>query len=225
MSGPERLLTLVRSTVPPIHPGGYPFIGAALAVAAIGRKRPWLRGLGLAAAGANATFFRHPNRTPPSRPGVVVSAADGQVCLLEEAIPPAELGLPAVPLPRISIFLSLFDAHVQRIPVSGDVLKVEHRPGRFHSAELPEASEDNERCSVLIRTPEGHDVVAVQIAGLIARRIICDLRAGDQVQIGDTYGLVRFGSRLDTYLPAGSEILIEPGQRAVAGETVLARLP
>jgi len=102
---------------------------------------------------------------------------------------------------------------------------VEHRPGKFHSADLAAASEDNERNSVLIRTAEGHDVVVVQIAGLIARRIICDLHPGDRVAIGDTYGLIRFGSRLDTYLPAGSEILIEPGQRALAGETVLARLP
>ena len=127
--------------------------------------------------------------------------------------------------PRISIFLSQLDAHVQRTPVGGEVLAVEHRPGKFHSADLAAASEDNERNSVLIRTAEGHDVVVVQIAGLIARRIICDLHPGDRVEIGDTYGLIRFGSRLDTYLPAGSEILIEPGQRALAGETVLARLP
>jgi phosphatidylserine decarboxylase len=131
----------------------------------------------------------------------------------------------STPVPRISVFLSLFDAHVQRIPVSGEVVAVQHRPGSFHSAELAAASEDNERNSVLIRTPEGHDVVVVQIAGLIARRIICDLQGGEQVNIGDTYGLIRFGSRLDTYLPAGSEIIIETGQRALAGETVLARLP
>lgn len=102
---------------------------------------------------------------------------------------------------------------------------MEYRPGRFHSADLAAASEDNERNSVLIRTPEGREVVVVQIAGLVARRIICDLHAGDKVAIGDTYGLIRFGSRLDTYLPAGSQILVEPGQRALAGETVLAQLP
>lgn len=225
MSGPQRLLNLVRSAVPPVHPGGYPFIAAGLAIAALGRNHRWVHRAGLAAAGANAGFFRHPNRTPPTRPGVVVAPADGQVCLVETATPPPELGMAAEPLPRISIFLSLLDAHVQRAPVGGDVIAVEHRPGRFHSADLAEASEDNERNSVLIRTPEGHEVVAVQIAGLVARRIICDLHVGDHVEIGDTYGLVRFGSRLDTYLPAGSEILIEPGQRALAGETVLARLP
>jgi len=224
-SGPERLLTLVRSAVPPVHPAGFPFIAAGLAVAALGRNHRWIRRAGLAAAGANAGFFRHPDRTPPTRPGVVVSPADGLVCLVETAVPPAELGLGALAVPRISIFLSLLDAHVQRTPVGGQVIAVEHRPGKFHSADLAAASEDNERNSVLIRTAEGHDVVVVQIAGLIARRIICDLHPGDRVDIGDTYGLIRFGSRLDTYLPAGSEILVEPGQHALAGETVLARLP
>ncbi len=225
LSGPQRLAALVRTSIPPVHSAGYPFIAAGLAAAALGRRHPWARGLGLAAAGANAGFFRHPPRTPPTEPGLVVSPADGLVCLIEEAAPPAELGLGATPVPRVSIFLSLFDAHVQRIPVGGEVLAVEHRPGSFHSAELAAASADNERNSVVIRTPEGHEVVVVQIAGLIARRIVCDLHAGDRVEIGDTYGLIRFGSRLDTYLPAGSEIVIGNGQRALAGETVLARLP
>ncbi len=224
-SGPQRLVALVRSSVPPVHSAGYPFIAAGLAVAALGRNHRWARGLGLAAAGANAGFFRHPPRTPPTRPGLVVSPADGLVCLIEEAAPPAELGLGPEPRLRVSIFLSLFDAHVQRAPVGGEVLAVVHRAGQFHSAELAAASEDNERNSVLIRTPEGHEVVVVQIAGLIARRIVCDLHAGDSVNIADTYGLIRYGSRLDTYLPAGSELIIENGQRALAGETVLARLP
>lgn len=224
-SGPQRVIALVRSTVPPVHPAGYPFIAAGLAVAALGRHHRWVRGLGLAAASANAGFFRHPPRTPPTRPGVVVAPADGQVCLLENAAPPPELGLGTEPVPRISIFLSLLDAHVQRAPVGGEVVTVAHRPGRFHSAELPEASDENERNSVVIRTPEGHDVVAVQIAGLLARRIVCDVHQGDHVGIGDTYGLIRYGSRLDTYLPAGSEVLIELGQRSLAGETVIARLP
>lgn len=224
-SGPQRLAALVRTSVPPVHHAGYPFIAAGVATAALGRNHPWLRSVGLAAAAANAGFFRHPTRTPPTKPGLVVSPADGLVCLIEDAAPPAELGLDATPVPRISVFLSLFDAHVQRIPVGGEVVAVEHRPGSFHSAELAVASEDNERNSVLIRTPEGHDVVVVQIAGLIARRIVCDLHGGEHVTIGDTYGLIRYGSRLDTYLPAGAEIVIETGQRALAGETVLARLP
>ena len=224
-SGPQRLVALVRSSVPPIHRAGLPFISAGLAVAAVGHRNRWVRRAGLAAAAANAGFFRHPPRTPPSRPGVVVAPADGLICLIEDAVPPAELGLGIGPVPRVSIFLSLLDAHVQRMPVGGEVLDVQYRPGSFHSADLAAASEDNERNSVLIRTPEGQDVVVVQIAGLVARRIVCDVHRGDKVAIGDTYGLIRFGSRLDTYLPAGSQILVEPGQRALAGETVLAQLP
>jgi phosphatidylserine decarboxylase len=156
---------------------------------------------------------------------VVVSPADGLVCLIQDAVPPAELGLPDTPLPRVSIFLSVLDAHVQRAPIGGEVVAVAHRPGRFHSAELEAASEDNERNSVVIRTPEGVQVIAVQIAGLVARRIVCDARVGDKLAIGETYGLIRFGSRLDTYLPAGSKLLVSRGQRALAGETVLAELP
>ena len=224
-SGPQRLLALVQTSIPPIHRGGLPFVSAGLAVAVLGRNNRWVRRVGLAAAGANAAFFRHPPRTPPNRPGVVVAPADGLVCLVDTVAPPPEVGLGSQPITLISIFLSLFDAHVQRIPVSGEVLAVAYRPGRFHSAELPVASEDNERNSVVIRTPEGQHVVVVQIAGLIARRIVCDLHIGDHVEIGDTYGLIRYGSRLDTYLPPGSEVLIESGQRALAGETVLARLP
>jgi phosphatidylserine decarboxylase len=224
-SGPQRLAALVRSTVPPVHSAGIPFIAAGMAVAALGRNHRWVRRAGLAAAGANAGFFRHPDRTPPPRPGLVVAPADGLVCLIEEAAAPPELGRGSELVPRISIFLSLLDAHVQRAPVGGEVLAVEHRPGSFHSADLAAASADNERNSVVIRTPEGHEVVVVQIAGLIARRIICDVHPGESVKIGDTYGLIRFGSRLDTYLPAGSEVLIELGQHSLAGETVLARLP
>lgn len=224
-SGPARFLALVRSSVPPMHPAGLPFVGASLAVAALGRKKRWLRGAGLAAAAANAAFFRHPPRVAPTRPGVVVAPADGLVCLIEEAIPPAELGLAATPLPRISIFLSVLDAHVQRAPVGGEVVAVVHRPGKFVSAELEAASEDNERNSVVIRTPGGVDVIAVQIAGLVARRIVCEAKIGDKLPIGQTYGLIRYGSRLDTYLPAGSNVLVTKGQRALAGETVLAELP
>ena len=224
-SGPERLAALVRTTIPPMHSAGLPFVGASLALAALGHKRPWLHRAGLTAAAANAAFFRHPPRVPPTRPGLIVAPADGLICLIEDALPPAELGLPATPLPRISIFLSIFDAHVQRAPISGEVVAVQHRPGAFGSAELEAASEDNERNSVLIRTAEGADVIAVQIAGLVARRIVCDAKAGDKLTIGDTYGLIRFGSRLDTYLPAGSNILVSNGQRALAGETVLAELP
>jgi phosphatidylserine decarboxylase len=223
--GPQRLLSLLRSTVPPVHPAGLPFISAGLGLALAGRRYRWLRWAGLLTAGACAGFFRHPPRMPPTRPGVVVAPADGLICLIDSAAPPAELELGDAELPRVSIFLSLLDAHVQRAPVSGEVIAVHHRPGRFGSADLAAASDDNERISMRIRTDGGVEIVAVQIAGLLARRIVCDVHAGDKLSIGDTYGLIRFGSRLDTYLPAGTELLVSVGQRAVAGETVLAELP
>jgi phosphatidylserine decarboxylase len=219
------MLELVRSSVPPIHPAGWPFIWAGLAVAAVGYRSRWLRGAGLLAAGACAGFFRHPPRVPPTRAGAVVAPADGVICVIDQATPPAELSMGDAPRPRVSIFLSILDAHVQRAPVSGEVVAVQHRPGQFLSADLPSASTDNERTSVVIRTATGADVVAVQVAGLVARRIVCDAHVGDRVAIGDTYGLIRFGSRLDTYLPPGAEPIVAVGQRAVAGETVLADLP
>jgi phosphatidylserine decarboxylase len=222
---PQHVLSLLRQTVPPVHPAGLPFISAGLGLALVGRRSRWLRRTGLLAAGACAGFFRHPPRVPPTRPGVVVAPADGQVCLIESAAPPPELEMGDTELTRVSIFLSVFDAHVQRAPVSGEVIAVQHRPGLFGSADLPVASESNERNSVRIRTEDGIDIVAVQIAGLVARRIVCNTRVGDKLSMGDTYGLIRFGSRLDTYLPPGAELLVSPGQRAVAGETVLAQLP
>jgi phosphatidylserine decarboxylase len=229
-------LELVRSTVPPVHPAGRPFIAAGLAVAftgavggaLTGRDYRWLRRAGLLAAGACAAFFRHPPRVPPTRPGAVVAPADGLICVIDAAAPPAELGMGDAALTRVSIFLSLLDAHVQRAPVSGEVIDVQHRPGRFGSADLASASTENERTSVRIRTDhgaEGPEVVVVQIAGLLARRIVCDAHVGDKLSIGDTYGLIRFGSRLDTYLPAGAEPVVKVGQRAIGGETVLADLP
>ncbi|CAM4148545.1 phosphatidylserine decarboxylase [Mycobacterium basiliense] len=230
---PQHLLALIRSTIPPVHPAGRPFISAGLAVAsagvlgqaATGRSLRWIRGAGLLTAAACAGFFRHPPRVPPSRPGAIVAPADGVVCVIDAAAPPAELSMGDTPLPRVSIFLSVFDAHVQRAPVSGEVVAVQHRPGRFGSADLPAASDDNERTSVRIRTTSGTEVVAVQIAGLVARRIVCEAHVGDKLSIGDTYGLIRFGSRLDTYLPPGTEPVVRVGQRAIAGETVLADLP
>ncbi|MFW3115151.1 phosphatidylserine decarboxylase [Mycobacterium haemophilum DSM 44634] len=224
---------MVRSAVPPVHPAGHPFISAGLAVASAGvmgqavtgRDLRWLRRAGLLAAGACAAFFRHPPRVPPTRAGVVVAPADGVICVIDSAAPPAELSMGDLPLPRVSIFLSLLDAHVQRAPVSGEVIAVQHQPGRFGSADLTSASIENERTSVRIRTTSGAEVVVVQIAGLLARRIVCDAHLGDKLTIGDTYGLIRFGSRLDTYLPPGTEPVVQVGQRAVAGETVLADLP
>ncbi|HYO04550.1 MAG TPA: phosphatidylserine decarboxylase [Mycobacterium sp.] len=220
----SRFVDLVRSTVPPVHPAGLPFIAGGLGLAAAGRKHGWVRNAGLTAAGACALFFRHPPRVPPTRPGVVVAPADGLVTLIERVRPPAELNMPDVPMTRVSIFLSIFDAHVQRTPVAGEVITVKYRPGQFRSADKDTASEVNECNGVWFRTADGVDVAAVQIAGLIARRIVCNARIGDKVALGETYGLIRFGSRLDTYFPEDARVLVEIGQRAIGGETVLAEL-
>lgn len=221
----QRFIELVRSTVPPLHPAGLPFIAGGLGLAAAGRNRRWLRNAGLGAASFSALFFRHPPRVPPTRAGVIVAPADGLVTLLDTAVPPAELGIGDAPMKRISIFLSVFDAHVQRAPVAGEVVAVQHRPGKFLSADKDTASEDNERNSMWLRTEDGVDIVAVQIAGLVARRIVCSAHAGDKLGLGETYGLIRFGSRLDTYFPTDARVLVESGQRAIGGETVLAELP
>jgi len=223
-TGLGHLADLVRDAVPPLHPAGLPFVAAPLAVAVLGRRRPWLRRAALTSAAACAAFFRHPHRVPPNRPGVVVSPADGQVALVDTAVPPAELNLGDVAVPRVSIFLSVLDVHVQRTPVSGTVREIVYRRGQFRSADLPEASAVNERNSMILETGSGQLVTVVQIAGLLARRIVCEAKAGDSLTIGDTYGLIRFGSRVDTYFPAGTRPLVEPGQRTIGGETVLAEL-
>ncbi|MFF0493901.1 phosphatidylserine decarboxylase [Nocardia sp. NPDC003482] len=223
-TGLGHVADLVRDAIPPLHPAGLPFVAAPLAVAVAGRKRAWVRRAGLTAAAASAAFFRHPDRVPPNRPGVVVAAADGRIALVDTAAPPAELNLGPAELPRVSIFLSVLDVHVQRTPVSGAVREIAYRRGQFRSADLPEASDANERNSMVLETDAGQLVTVVQIAGLLARRIVCDAAVGDKLTIGDTYGLIRFGSRVDTYFPAGTRLLVEPGQRTIGGETVLAEL-
>ena len=181
--------------------------------------------VGLSATAGSAAFFRAPARVRPEGGGLVVAPADGLVSLIMDAPPPPELGLDPTPLVRVSIFLSIFDVHIQRIPIDGVIREVAYRPGAFLSADLDKASEVNERNSLVIESTVGGQVVVTQIAGLIARRIVSDVHNGAAVQTGDTYGLIRFGSRVDTSLPAGSELIIRQGQRAIGGETVLARLP
>jgi phosphatidylserine decarboxylase len=229
------LIGLIRSTIPPIHHGGRPIIlgaaagtvGARFILRAVGLKRAGraVGTLGLAATAGSAAFFRAPIRVRPLADGLVVAPADGLVSLIEQAPPPVELGLDPAPRLRVSIFLSIFDVHVQRIPIDGRITGIVYRPGSFLSADLDKASEVNERNSLVIESSFGGQVVVTQIAGLIARRIVSDVSQGAAVQTGDTYGLIRFGSRVDTYLPAGSELIVRQGQRAIGGETVLARLP
>jgi phosphatidylserine decarboxylase len=151
----------------------------------------------------------------------VVSPADGRVSMVTEALPPAELGLGNRPLPRVSIFMSVFNCHVNRSPVAGRVERIAYRPGIFINAELDKASEDNERNSLVIGTPNGR-IGVIQIAGLVARRIVCFVKEGQPIGAGERFGLIRFGSRLDVFLPEGTKALVAEGQTAIAGETILA---
>ena len=169
-------------------------------------------------------FFRDPPRLVPQRAGLFVAPADGLVQSVRYAVPPPELGLGFQPLTRVSIFLSVFDVHINRIPCDGMVEVVAHHPGKFISAGSDKSSDENERQAVLLRLDDGRKVALVQIAGLVARRIVCELRPNRRVRAGERYGLIRFGSRTDVYLPDGVQPLVAPGQRMIGGETVIADL-
>ncbi len=209
----------------PLHRAGWPFVAVFAAATAL-LAWWWLPFgvVGLLLTLWCAWFFRDPPRVTPTRPGLVISPADGRVQAIVAAVPPAELGLGGEARVRISIFLSLFDVHINRVPADGTVLRTAYRAGRFVNAALDKASEDNERMAVALRLPDGRALAFVQIAGLVARRIICTLRAGQVVLAGERFGLIRFGSRADIYLPAGIAPLVVVGQRTVGGETVLADL-
>ena len=223
-TGLRHLRDLAQQTIPPLHPAGLPFVAGGAAVALVARRRPWVARPAWALTAACAAFFRHPGRVPPTRPGVVVAAADGEVALVDTAVPPPELGLGSDPLPRVSTFLSVFDVHVQRAPVAGKLTRSIYVPGAFLNAAMDKASEDNERRAIVIELPDGEEIACVQIAGLVARRIITFAGEGDILGVGQRYGLIRFGSRVDVYLPPGKTALVSVGQRAVAGETVFADL-
>jgi phosphatidylserine decarboxylase len=167
-------------------------------------------------------FFRDPERVPPGQAGAVVAPADGRIVSIAPIVPPAELGLGALPRWRVSIFLSVLDVHVNRIPIDGTVTRIAYRHGLFVNASLDKASDQNERNALAIRLADGRDVAVVQIAGLIARRIVCDLREGELVRTGARFGIIRFGSRTDLYLPEGVRPLVAEGQTMVGGETVVA---
>ncbi len=209
----------------PIHRAGWPFVAIFLVVSlALGYAAEPLFWLGLVATAWCVYFFRDPPRQTPQRAGLVVAPADGRIQWVGPATPPAELGLGDGQLTRISIFLNIFDVHINRIPVDGTVTKLEYHPGKFLNAALDKASEDNERQSALIETADGQRLGVVQIAGLVARRIVCDLKDGQEVLAGERFGLIRFGSRTDLFLPDGVAPLVAVGQRAVGGETVFADL-
>jgi phosphatidylserine decarboxylase len=209
----------------PINRAGWPFIAAAFVVAvALGFLWPPLFWLGFLATAFCVYFFRDPPRVTPSREGLVVSPADGRLEMIEQAAPPSELDMGDEPLARVSVFLNVFDVHVNRVPLGGEVTAVSYRPGKFLNAALDKASEENERMSVKLQGDDGRQIAFVQIAGLVARRIKCDLKQGDEVATGQVFGLIRFGSRMDVYLPPRVQPLVALGQRMVAGETVIADL-
>lgn len=216
------ILDSVRRQMVPIHKEGYPFI-AGFAVLALILSWLWAP---LGWIGAIITvwciyFFRDPVRVTPIDDNLVVSPADGVVCLLGPAVPPPELGLGTEPMERICVFMSVFDCHVNRMPVAGRVARIAYKPGLFLNADLDKASEDNERNGFVIESNQGR-IGMVQIAGLIARRIVCFVHEGENLGAGERVGLIRFGSRVDVYLPAGARVNVGLGTIAIAGETVLA---
>ncbi len=209
-----------------IHHEGKIFIFAFLVVTVL---LFWVGAAALGCIGVVLTawctyFFRDPVRYPPQRAGLILATGDGVVQKIEKVAPPAELELEDEELTRISIFLNVFNVHVQRVPIDGKITTVHYRPGAFFNADMDKASEENERQSVVLETEDGKQVVFVQIAGLVARRIKCYLGRGQEVKAGERYGIIRFGSRCDIYLPKGVNPLVSVGQITVGGETVVADL-
>lgn len=215
----------VRSSVSPPHKAGYPFIIGGLAAVFLGL---WLwyplAWLGLIFTVFCLYFFRDPERVLPPRANVFVAPADGLVTSIGPAIPPAELGLGIEPMLRVAIFLSVLDVHVNRAPIAGIVSRIAYHPGKFLNAADDKASDENERNSLLLRLAGGQEVAVVQIAGLIARRIVCEVSEGQVLLAGERIGIIRFGSRTDLYMPAGTLPLVALGQRMTGGETVIAEL-
>jgi phosphatidylserine decarboxylase len=215
----------LRLALAPPHPAGYRLIAAGIAVFFVGLPlAAWLAWSGLLFTLFCLYFFRDPDRVPPARRGLALAPADGRVVSIATAAAPKELGLGTAPRWRVSIFLSVLNVHVNRMPVEGTVIRTAYRHGKTLNAALDKASDENERNALAVRLPDGRDVAVVQIAGLIARRIVCDVREGSVVQAGERFGIIRFGSRTDLYLPVGVLPLVAVGQTMVGGETVIAEL-
>jgi phosphatidylserine decarboxylase len=215
----------VRLVLAPPHRAGRPFIAGGVVAILLGLFVGWwLIWLGLIFTLFCLYFFRDPERVPPGRPSAILAPADGRVVSVAPALPPAELGLGAAPRWRVAIFLSVLDVHVNRMPADGTVTRIAYRHGAFVSAAADKASESNERNAVAVRLADGRELAVVQIAGLIARRIVCQVREGDPVRAGSRFGLIRFGSRTDLYLPEGVNPLVTEGQYMIGGETVIAEI-
>lgn len=225
MAGRYGLLDSIADLFVPIHRDGHKFLGIGLALTVlfflVWSPIGWICAIVTAWI---AYFFRDPDRITPLREGLVIAPSDGRVAGIERVMPPPELGLEGGERNRISIFLSLFDMHINRAPVAGRITRSVYVPGAFLRASSDKASDDNERRALVIETPTGDEVAVLQIAGMISRRIVTFAGEGDTVGVGQRFGLIRFGSRVDVYLPEGKSPLVSIGQRMIAGETVIADL-
>ncbi|MGH6908119.1 MAG: phosphatidylserine decarboxylase [Aestuariivirga sp.] len=220
------IINSIQSAFVPIHREGWRFIAifAAATLILFWLSLTPLGWIGVIATAWCAYFFRDPERVTPLRADLVISPADGRVSAVDEAIPPPELDLARQPVTRIAVFMNVFDVHVNRCPADGAIKRIAYVPGAFINAELTKESAGNERQALTLELAGGHHIGVVQIAGLIARRIVTFVKEGDRLAAGQRFGLIRFGSRVDVYLPAGVKSLVSTGQRAVAGETVFADL-
>ena len=218
-------MDMLKTFLKPMHPEGYKFVAIFAAITlifyVIWQPLGWL---GLGATIWCYYFFRDPKRSVPQGAGLILSPADGVISLIEPAVPPAELGMGPEALTRVSVFMNVFNCHVNRAPVAGRVVAVAYRPGKFFNASMDKASSDNERNSVCLEMADGRKLAVVQIAGLVARRIVCFTDEGQFLLAGERFGLIRFGSRLDVYLPTGVAPMVALGQTMCAGETVIADL-
>jgi phosphatidylserine decarboxylase len=218
-------MNMLSTFLKPMHPEGYKFVGifAAISLVLFWVWQP-LGWLGVGMTIWCYYFFRDPKRTIPLDDTLILSPADGIISLIEPAVPPAELGMGPDALTRVSVFMNVFNCHVNRAPVSGKITAIAYRPGTFLNASMDKASEDNERNSLAIEITDGRKIAVVQIAGLVARRIVCWSKTGHVLRAGERFGLIRFGSRLDVYLPEGVAPMVALGQTMVAGESVIAQL-
>jgi phosphatidylserine decarboxylase len=222
-AGDNHLIETIKSVFVPIHPAGWPFIAIFAAVTAgLAFVSTGLGYIGVILTLWCVYFFRNPKRVSPVKDGLIISPADGVVQKIVTMMPPSELNLSEEERVRVSVFLNVFNVHVNRVPASGEITYLHYHAGLFLNANLDKASEDNERQCIVMRTNDGHDIGFVQIAGLVARRILCDLKLGQKLSVGDVFGLIRFGSRMDIFLPPKVQPLVNIGQIMVAGESILA---
>ena len=218
-------MTMLGTFIKPMHREGIKFV-LIFALITIGLFfiSDWLGWAGVGLTIWCYYFFRDPQRTTPTREGLLVSPADGIISLIEKAVPPEELGMSPEALTRVSVFMNVFNCHVNRAPIAGDVVSIAYRAGKYFNASLDKASSDNERNSLVLKVADGRQIAVVQIAGLVARRIVCFVKKSQVMRTGERFGLIRFGSRVDVYLPEGVHPLVSVGQSMVAGETVIADL-